>query len=105
MRVPINIPQPGIYRMKSIQFCFCLKPYNYNHLKNILLTLFVNSSRLRSELATLRRRGVTKVTTGVTGAGSGGNGSGEGWAPDPGRSCGRCKAELGRIINRGAICR
>ncbi len=24
---------------------------------------------------------------------------------DPGRACGRCRAELGRIINRGAVCR
>ena len=54
-------------------------------------------SRLRAELAALRRKGVTKVTTGAAGGGT--------WAPDPARSCGRCKAELGRIINRGAVCR
>ena len=36
----------------------------------------------------------------------GGPGGGGGhWATDPARSCGRCKAELGRIINRGALCR
>ena len=27
------------------------------------------------------------------------------WTADPSRSCGRCRAELGRIINRGAVCR
>jgi hypothetical protein len=48
-------------------------------------------SRLRAELAVLRRRGAVRV---------GGD------APaDPGRACGRCRAELGRIINRGAVCR
>ena len=27
------------------------------------------------------------------------------WASDPNRSCGRCRSELGRIMNRGAFCR
>ena len=27
------------------------------------------------------------------------------WTADPSRSCGRCRTELGRIINRGAVCR
>jgi len=48
-------------------------------------------SRLRAELAMLRRKGVMKVGTD--------------WTADPSRSCGRCRAELGRIINRGAVCR
>ena len=54
---------------------------------------------MRAELTALRRKGVVKVTAG------GGGGAGGQWAPDPARSCGRYKAELGRIINRGAICR
>jgi hypothetical protein len=54
-------------------------------------TCFPCFSRLRAELAVLRRRGAVRV---------GGD------APaDPGRACGRCRAELGRIINRGAVCR
>ncbi len=54
-------------------------------------TCFACFSRLRAELAVLRRRGAVRV---------GGD------APaDPGRACGRCRAELGRIINRGAVCR
>ena len=47
--------------------------------------------------------GLVKVTAGV-GGGTGGGVSSQ-WAADPARSCGRCKAELGRIINRGAVCR
>ena len=27
------------------------------------------------------------------------------WNTDPNRSCGRCRSELGRIMNRGAFCR
>ena len=43
----------------------------------------------------------------MTAGGGGGAGGGVSsqWAADPTRSCGRCKAELGRIINRGAVCR
>ena len=43
----------------------------------------------------------------MTAGGGGGAGGGVSsqWAADPARSCGRCKAELGRIINRGAVCR
>ena len=54
-------------------------------------------SRLRAELSALRRRGVVKASHAPGGAAQ--------WAADPARSCGRCKAELGRIINRGAVCR
>ena len=27
------------------------------------------------------------------------------WSADPSRACGRCRAELGRIMNRGAFCK
>jgi hypothetical protein len=74
--------------LNSISFFYicCSVP-----VKPFLPHLFLCFSRLRAELAVLRRRGAVRV---------GGD------APaDPGRTCGRCRAELGRIINRGAVCR
>ena len=80
-------------------------------------------SRLKSELAMLRKRGLltnghhghhhsshhhhpnphqtnnANLNMGFT------NGLSSFWASDPNRSCGRCRSELGRIMNRGAFCR
>ncbi|XP_060527317.1 uncharacterized protein LOC132702588 isoform X2 [Cylas formicarius] len=50
--------------------------------------------QLKSELQNLRRKGAIKVSTDWDSTG-----------PDPDRSCGRCRVELGRVINRGAYCR
>ncbi|KAJ9595818.1 hypothetical protein L9F63_012973, partial [Diploptera punctata] len=51
--------------------------------------------RLKAELQALRRKGALR--------------SGPGWSSEEsspgGRSCARCRAELGRIMNRGAFCR
>lgn len=68
----------------------------------IKISLFFSfySSRLKSELAMLKKKGALKVST------NGGTGpSPTLWAPDPARACGRCRAELGRIMNRGAFCK
>ena len=45
------------------------------------------SSRLKAELQHLRRKGALRVGL------------------EASRTCARCRAELGRIINRGAACR
>ncbi len=59
-------------------------------------------SRLKSELAMLRKKGAMRVAT----AAEANNHSSMLWAvSDPSRACGRCRAELGRIINRGAFCK
>lgn len=50
--------------------------------------------RLKAELQDLRRKGALKATGEQNTVG-----------PDPDRSCGRCRTELGRVINRGAYCR
>lgn len=49
---------------------------------------------LKAELQHLRRKGALKATNEQNTCG-----------PDPDRSCGRCRIELGRVINRGAYCR
>lgn len=58
-----------------------------------MIVLFC-SRRLKVELQSLRRKGALQASTD---AGDG--------ASDPDRSCGRCRIELGRVINRGAYCR
>ncbi|CAH1155023.1 unnamed protein product [Phaedon cochleariae] len=50
---------------------------------------------LKAELQTLRRKGALKPSADRDSAGAG---------PDPGRACGRCRAGLGRVVNRGACC-
>ena len=74
--------------------------------------LHLTSSRLRAELEQLKRRGATVRVLATsqpdTNAGLAVNGSTSGammWAPDPSRACARCRAELGRIMNRGAFCK
>ncbi|XP_071747150.1 uncharacterized protein [Lepeophtheirus salmonis] len=42
------------------------------------------------ELAMLKKKGVSSTSI---------------WSPDPSRACGRCRSELGRIMNRGAYCK
>ncbi|ENN77003.1 hypothetical protein YQE_06497, partial [Dendroctonus ponderosae] len=49
---------------------------------------------LKAELQHLRRKGALKVPSDLESA-----------TPDPDRTCGRCRIELGRVINRGAECR
>ncbi|XP_022919402.2 uncharacterized protein [Onthophagus taurus] len=51
--------------------------------------------RLKAELQSLRRKGAIKATSTDF----------DSTVPDPDRSCGRCRVELGRVINRGAYCR
>ena len=79
--------------------------------------IFLFFSRLKSELAMLRKRGL--LTNGQSHAmpamgpppsnsnltSSFAMGLSNFWASDPNRSCGRCRSELGRIMNRGAFCR
>ncbi|XP_018565614.1 uncharacterized protein LOC108906745 [Anoplophora glabripennis] len=54
----------------------------------------VRVMHLKAELQNLRRKGALKPSADWDSAG-----------PDPDRSCGRCRVELGRVINRGAYCR
>ncbi|KAL3277069.1 hypothetical protein HHI36_012430 [Cryptolaemus montrouzieri] len=49
---------------------------------------------LKAELQNLRRKGALRPSADWDNPG-----------PDPDRSCGRCRIELGRVINRGAYCR
>ncbi|XP_064212503.1 uncharacterized protein LOC664073 isoform X2 [Tribolium castaneum] len=48
---------------------------------------------LKAELQNLRRKGALRPSADWDSTG-----------PDPDRSCGRCRVELGRVINRGAYC-
>lgn len=54
----------------------------------------ISFRRLKAELQSLRRKGALRPSTDWDNTG-----------PDPDRSCGRCRVELGRVINRGAYCR
>nr|XP_023023057.1 uncharacterized protein LOC111511278 [Leptinotarsa decemlineata] len=53
-----------------------------------------DKGHLKAELQHLRRKGALKPSSDWDSTG-----------PDPDRSCGRCRVELGRVINRGAYCR
>ncbi|KAJ3627196.1 hypothetical protein Zmor_002562 [Zophobas morio] len=53
-----------------------------------------DNGHLKAELQNLRRKGALRPSADWDSTG-----------PDPDRSCGRCRVELGRVINRGAYCR
>ncbi|KAG5868719.1 hypothetical protein JTB14_015448, partial [Gonioctena quinquepunctata] len=53
-----------------------------------------DKGQLKAELQNLRRKGALKPSADWDIPGQ-----------DPDRSCGRCRVELGRVINRGAYCR
>lgn len=52
-----------------------------------VLSYFYFCSQLKAEIQRLRKRGIIKQGS-----------------LDPTRNCARCLTELGRIINRGAVC-
>ena len=90
---------------------------NYTFFSNWFHVIFpfFCCSRLKSELAMLRKRGLLAnghhhpPPNNANLAGGGGSLSFTNslglWNMDPNRSCGRCRSELGRIMNRGAFCR
>ena len=89
--------------------------------KNFKLNIFILFySRLKSELAMLRRKGLlaangqphpghpshnNNTTNNLSNNSLSFTNSLGLWNTDPNRSCGRCRSELGRIMNRGAFCR
>ena len=68
----------------------------------MLLIFIFYFSQLRDELNVVRRRGM--IRRAYVGAGGTVNGAGGSFSAGD-RACGRCRTELGRIINRGAVCR
>lgn len=85
----------------------------HENLHQLIYIFQLYCSRLKSELQMLRKRGALKATSATDdrGIGSGGGGGGRsvggrsalGGGTD--RCCVRCRMALGRIMNRGALCK
>ena len=94
----------SLYVFKAIKGSYYLSSFI---LFIIVLHFFCIYSRLKTELQFLRKKGALKVAVGqdqVPGAGLD-HAADHGHGHNNGRCCARCRTGLGRIINRGALCK